>query len=598
MWFSDVIPALAIVGFSEIACHVLEVRWLLAVPLKIIGAMMYVVIIVLGSLDPAALFNLVLLTGILWLSLLAKRKLEIKERQAHCDLVNERQKRCEAEFRLSQVQSDSRKDPRKDPRKDSRNDPQHSEADTESIFGQFFETGNGREDLEGLIANLAALGKQEHWLVQGSELKLLPEQVLGRGGFGVVVKGVFHGCSVAVKLASDPAAMRSRLPELCNELRILRRLRHQNIVGLFGCVLEGSRIGLVCELVEGQTLDNYVLDEGETMDVWNKFLALHGICSALQYLHTRPPPVVHGDVKDKNIMVEIYNDHARCKLLDFGLSRVLSSRVRPLGGTLCWMAPEVYRDRGQKPECSADVYSFGRLVYFVLTGRKPLGEYTEPQIKHMLLTATMPSTLWPGSNSLEHLGKALVDDCLTLDPTFRPSMADICEVLMRMVAENEELGFMHELVAPGQLLSWNDEALDACLSAPGHRRRGKEAVPASTPRRAPSIARPTKIRHALQSMAPTPQDSITRSLLTTMMQWNCEITSETCCLYHAAVAACMDACEALQAAPCKHDFLPVGSFQCSACGLILEENEACACSSANISAPDTTSKQPTQLVAL
>merc|ERR1719223_1986801 len=184
--YSDAIPALAIVGFSEIGLHMLGVRWILAVPLKIIGAMMYVVLIILGSLDPGALFNLVLLSGILWLSLIAKRKLEIKERQAHCRVVNEGQNHSEADFQgecrivaaeaaAKAMQVKSQKDRRRrefreiqtqlDGRTDPR--PQHIDPDSESIFGNFFDTSS--EDLEGLIAKLAALGKQEHWLVQTSE---------------------------------------------------------------------------------------------------------------------------------------------------------------------------------------------------------------------------------------------------------------------------------------------------------------------------------------------------------------------------------------------------------------------------------------------
>jgi len=168
-----------------------------------------------------------------------------------------------------------------------------------------------------------------------------------------------HGCTVAVKLSkehSNPDAMRRKLPSFCNELRILRKVRHPNIVGYLGCVFEQTRVGLICELVDGQTLEKYVLQQNTAKDVQNRFLALHGVCSALGYLHTRQTSIVHGEVKAQNIMVETRNNQVHSKLLDFGLSQIQSRNPRHLGGTLHWMAPEVYQHRDGKPERSSDVY--------------------------------------------------------------------------------------------------------------------------------------------------------------------------------------------------------------------------------------------------
>jgi len=104
-------------------------------------------------------------------------------------------------------------------------------------------------------------------------------------------------------------------------------------------------------------------------------------------------------VKDKNVSVEIRNDHAHSRLLDFGLSQILSRKPRHLGGTLRWMAPDVHHHKGREPQCSSDVYSFGRLIVFVLTGVKPFAGHTEPKVKHTLTTAMLPwgrfaSHLW------------------------------------------------------------------------------------------------------------------------------------------------------------------------------------------------------------
>merc|ERR1719507_1036951 len=104
---SDVIPILAILGANDITTHVFVARWWTAVPLNIAGAMMYAALIVLGTDEPAAVFNLIMLMGLLWLSATSKRKLEIKERQDYCNLVQERQKRLTAEFELSRMEGSS-----------------------------------------------------------------------------------------------------------------------------------------------------------------------------------------------------------------------------------------------------------------------------------------------------------------------------------------------------------------------------------------------------------------------------------------------------------------------------------------------------------
>merc|ERR1740123_1115429 len=98
-----------------------------------------------------------------------------------------------------------------------------------------------------------------------------------------------------------------------------------------------------------------------------------GACRALVYLHARRPPIVHGDLKGSNIFVEHRALGPHAKLLDFGLARVLSRQIEPLGGTLRWAAPEVFA-RGV-PTPAADVFSFDRVLFFVVVGKKPLQNY-------------------------------------------------------------------------------------------------------------------------------------------------------------------------------------------------------------------------------
>jgi len=125
-----------------------------------------------------------------------------------------------------------------------------------------------------------------------------------------------------------------------------------------------------------------------------------GISLALLYLHTRQPCIVHGDIKDTNILVEATSRIPRAKLLDFGLARVITRNAKPTGGTLSWMAPEQILTPHKPPLPSYDVFSFGRLVGFIVTGQRPLQGISRNMIKRMARLNKLPSIPWPEESLL------------------------------------------------------------------------------------------------------------------------------------------------------------------------------------------------------
>ena len=86
-------------------------------------------------------------------------------------------------------------------------------------------------------------------------------------------------------------------------------------------------------------------------------------------------------------------NEARPKLLDFGLSRLLTSGAAPLGGTLSWMAPELLTTQ-TPPATPADIFSFGRLIHFVCTGMIVLQGLARQEIKRMARAHAFPETRW------------------------------------------------------------------------------------------------------------------------------------------------------------------------------------------------------------
>jgi len=191
----------------------------------------------------------------------------------------------------------------------------------------------------------------------------------------------------------------SYLRELSNELRILRMLHHPNIVMLQGACIDipAQEIALVLEMVRGEPLNNFITNKQIEPSDLDRYSILVGVSRALCYLHANKPKIVHADLKDSNIIVTNVNGFPIPKLLDFGLSRLLTKHAKPIGGSLEFMAPEVARNRSP-PTCAADVFSFGRLAYFVVTGTRPCQGKSRQDLIDMLRDKQLPELIWPVSH--------------------------------------------------------------------------------------------------------------------------------------------------------------------------------------------------------
>jgi eukaryotic-like serine/threonine-protein kinase len=183
---------------------------------------------------------------------------------------------------------------------------------------------------------------------------------VGRGGFGSVHRAFDPAVErdLAVKLYATAA-----LPA---EPRLTARVRHPNVVTVFGAAVHDGQPGFCMELIHGRTLAERVKAEGPLppADVARIALAL---CGALSAVHAAR--LVHQDVKAQNVMEE---DGGRIVLMDLGAGFSCDEPVSPvrLSGTPLYMAPEVLR--GERPSAQTDVYSLGVLLFHLLTGTYPV----------------------------------------------------------------------------------------------------------------------------------------------------------------------------------------------------------------------------------
>ncbi|XP_065878120.1 cold-responsive protein kinase 1-like isoform X1 [Euphorbia lathyris] len=280
---------------------------------------------------------------------------------------------------------------------------------------------------------------------------------IGRGGFGTVYKGTLKGGrQVAVKTLSAQSTQGVR--EFLNEINTISQVKHQHLVELVGCCIQGANRILVYEYVENNSLDRALLGSRNTNILldWQKRSAIClGIARGLTYLHEElVPHIVHRDIKASNILLD---KELNPKIGDFGLAKLFPDDITHIStriaGTTGYLAPE-YALGGQLT-MKADVYSFGILILEIISGRssarsnwggteKLLLQWAwELHIEGRLLELVDPDLgEYPEEEVIKHIKIALF--CTQASANQRPLMSQVVEMLTKNIRLNEKL-----LSAPG-----------------------------------------------------------------------------------------------------------------------------------------------------
>uniref|UniRef100_A0A0D9WZV9 Uncharacterized protein n=1 Tax=Leersia perrieri TaxID=77586 RepID=A0A0D9WZV9_9ORYZ len=266
---------------------------------------------------------------------------------------------------------------------------------------------------------------------------------LGEGGFGAVYKGVLpDGYEIAVKRLSKSSTQ--GLEELKNELALVAKLKHKNLVSLVGVCLEQQERLLVYEFVPNRSLDLILFDteKSEQLDWEKRYRIINGIARGLQYLHEDSQlKVIHRDLKASNILLDA---DMNPKISDFGLARIFGrdqtqAVTKNVIGTYGYMAPE-YLARGNY-SIKSDVFSFGVMVLEIVTGRKNNHCFNPQQSEDLL---TMIWEKWAAGTVLEMVDPSMNSSfsesdvmrcihigllCVQSDPAFRPVMSSVVLML-------------------------------------------------------------------------------------------------------------------------------------------------------------------------
>ncbi|KAL8467893.1 hypothetical protein ACS0TY_031221 [Phlomoides rotata] len=241
---------------------------------------------------------------------------------------------------------------------------------------------------------------------------------LGKGGFGPVYKGeLSDGTEIAVKRLSQ--ASKQGMQEFMNEVVLISKLQHKNLVRLLGCCTEHKETMLIYEYMTNKSLDFYLFDSSqETLDWEKRFNIIEGTCRGLLYLHRDSRlKIIHRDLKPSNILLD--NDW-KPKISDFGLARIYGTnqdhvRTMRVVGTYGYMSPE-YAMHGKFSEKS-DVFSFGVLVLEITSGRRNTSFYGQDGY----------------SNLMEHVWKLWTADNIVASIDPRISSSEYQEEVIRCI---------------------------------------------------------------------------------------------------------------------------------------------------------------------
>lgn len=245
---------------------------------------------------------------------------------------------------------------------------------------------------------------------------------LGSGAFGIVKKAINLKTNetFAVKIINKANLKEEQINLIKNEIDLLYHFKHPNIVRLYDTFETADEFYLVMEYLAGGDLINYI-EEFPNKEIPEKTIAkiAYDIASTISYINSYG--VIHRDLKPENIMFSDKSENARIKLIDFGLTRVLSEgeSLHDSYGTISYVAPEVLLRKPYNKQI--DVWSLGIILYTLLSkGKLPFeDENNDEDIigkKVLLADPAFPEQLF-GKRSKSIL--LVINDCLNKDPEKR-----------------------------------------------------------------------------------------------------------------------------------------------------------------------------------
>ncbi|KAK4743746.1 hypothetical protein SAY87_010058 [Trapa incisa] len=303
---------------------------------------------------------------------------------------------------------------------------------------------SGRHDLPGGTKQVTA-ADMPHFsfsAVAAATDSFSDHNKLGQGGFGPVHKGKLPGGQqIAVKRLSVKSSQ--GLEEFKNEIVLIAKLQHRNLVRLLGYCIKGEEKMLIYEYMPNRSLDRFIFDQSKKslLDWRKRFRIIEGIARGLLYLHRDSRlRIIHRDLKASNILLD---EEMNPKISDFGMARIFGgnqdeANTTRVVGTYGYISPE-YAMEGLF-SIKSDVYSFGVLILEIVSGRRNIG-FRSSEHSNLIGHAWR---LWEEGEVMKLVDPAIVDAssrsevvrcvhvgmlCVQDSPAQRPTMSSVILLL-------------------------------------------------------------------------------------------------------------------------------------------------------------------------
>ncbi|KAL5199961.1 hypothetical protein ABZP36_021164 [Zizania latifolia] len=247
------------------------------------------------------------------------------------------------------------------------------------------------------------------------------------GTYGDLYRGTYFGEEVAIKVLKSDRLNENMEEEFKHEVCIMRKIRHKNIVRFLGACTKPTTLCIVTEFMKNGSVYDYLHKRKGSFKLPSLLKAAFDISKGMNYLHQNK--IIHRDLKTANLLMD---EHELIKVADFGVARVKaeSGVMTAETGTYRWMAPEVIE---HKPyDSKADVFSFGVVLWELLTGKIPHEFLTPLQAAIGVVQENLRPAIPKGTNP--KLAK-LLKSCWEQNPAERPDFENILEELDEIAKE-------------------------------------------------------------------------------------------------------------------------------------------------------------------
>ncbi|XP_043564860.1 serine/threonine-protein kinase B-raf isoform X2 [Chiloscyllium plagiosum] len=273
------------------------------------------------------------------------------------------------------------------------------------------------------MKTLGRRDSSDDWEISEGQITL--GQRIGSGSFGTVYKGKWHG-DVAVKMLNVTAPTPQQLQAFKNEVGVLRKTRHVNILLFMGYTTK-PQLAIVTQWCEGSSLYHHLHIIETKFEMIKLIDIARQTAQGMDYLHAKS--IIHRDLKSNNIFL---HEDLTVKIGDFGLATVKSRwsgshQFEQLSGSILWMAPEVIRMQDKNPySFQSDVYAFGVVLYELMSGQLPYSNINNrDQIIFMVGRGYLTPDLSKVRNNCPKAMKRLMADCLKKKRDERPLFPQI-----------------------------------------------------------------------------------------------------------------------------------------------------------------------------